>query len=351
MFFTLGLKKLPFQQDSRQIIYTEGKYDEAVNRYILENYDAICGFFADGGYEFLYFPKLSDEFDDAVIKYFAPYLKSEVGKLDLKNDFILDYMVHPENREKVPPSLLYYHPNCLASDYQEAKCQFRGFALDADSEYDKTNDLSEAFWAIKNDLNRKLDSCRLDGALFDEDLDVPEIIADAKFEWESQVLLDEYRELVEKLTKRGVSKWVLEKIIHEDEKLSRLKITKDYRLFLPDYDNMEIKMGPLPKAIFLLFLKHPEGIVFKDLPDYREELLGIYKKVKSDLFSVQSENSIENVTNPNENHINYNCSRIAEAFLSRFDKRLAEYYYIDGRRTEAKKISLPREFVEWESEI
>ncbi|MBR6445067.1 MAG: hypothetical protein IKS94_01330, partial [Prevotella sp.] len=150
---------------------------------------------------------------------------------------------------------------------------------------------------------------------------------------------------------RGVSKWVLEKIIHEDEKLSRLKITKDYRLFLPDYDNMEIKMGPLPKAIFLLFLKHPEGIVFKDLPDYREELLGIYKKVKSDLFSVQSENSIENVTNPNENHINYNCSRIAEAFLSRFDKRLAEYYYIDGRRTEAKKISLPREFVEWESEI
>ena len=31
--FTLGLKKLPFEQDARQIIYVEGQYDEEVNHF------------------------------------------------------------------------------------------------------------------------------------------------------------------------------------------------------------------------------------------------------------------------------------------------------------------------------
>ena len=351
MFFTLGLKKLPFQQESRQIIYTEGKYDETVNRYIIENYDAIRGFFAKKGYEFVYLPKWSEKFDEAVVKYYAPYSSKKDVDCQLKNDSILDYMLHPENRQEIPPSLLYYDSDCFDPNYLEAKIQFRGYALDDDSEYNQTNDLSEAFWAIMDDIGRHRVSDRLNDIRFDEDIDEPDDNADSRFEWESKVLLQEYRELVSKLKQVGVSKWALEEIIHEDEKLSRLKITKDYRIFLPDYDNMEIKMGPLPKSIFLLFLKHPEGIIFKDLPDYRDELLGIYKKVKSGLFSFRLKSSIENVTNPNENHINYNCSRIAEAFLSRFDERLAKHYYIDGKRTEPKKICLPRELVEWEAAV
>jgi hypothetical protein len=39
---------------------------------------------------------------------------------------------------------------------------------------------------------------------------------------------------------------------------------------------MEIKMEPLTKAVYLLFLNHPEGILFKHLPDYRQELANIY---------------------------------------------------------------------------
>lgn len=45
-------------------------------------------------------------------------------------------------------------------------------------------------------------------------------------------------------------------------KLSKLVVTKDLRIFLPDYENMEITMEPLVKAVFLLFLKRPEGIMF-----------------------------------------------------------------------------------------
>ena len=59
--------------------------------------------------------------------------------------------------------------------------------------------------------------------------------------------------------------------------LSRLVITEDYRFILIDY-HKEVELQPVHKAVYLLFLAHPEGIEFKRLADYREELTGYYLK-------------------------------------------------------------------------
>jgi hypothetical protein len=131
--------------------------------------------------------------------------------------------------------------------------------------------------------------------------------------------------------------------------LSRLYITKDYKIYLSDYFGMEIKMTPLPKAVFLLFLKHPEGIKFSYLPDFREELLEIYRKVKGPLYDeTNARKSVWDVTDPLSNSINEKCSRIREAFVSQFDEHLARFYYINGERGEVKKIALPMDLVSWE---
>ena len=161
-------------------------------------------------------------------------------------------------------------------------------------------------------------------------------------------LIEEVKERIAKLRQRGISQYILEQLIHPDDRLSRLVITKDYRLLLPDYNNMEIKMEPLVKAVYLLFLKHPEGILFKRLPDYREELTEIYLKLKPYGMTDRTLQSIEDVTNPLLNSINEKCARIRGAFLGQFDNHMAQHYYIDGLRGEAKKISLPRELVVWE---
>jgi hypothetical protein len=58
-------------------------------------------------------------------------------------------------------------------------------------------------------------------------------------------------------------------------RLSRLVITRDYRFILEDY-HKEVDLQPVHKAVYLLFLAHPEGIEFKRLADYREELLSYY---------------------------------------------------------------------------
>ena len=117
---------------------------------------------------------------------------------------------------------------------------------------------------------------------------------------------------------------------------------------LPDYHNMEIKMEPINKAVYLLFLRHPEGIIFKHLPDHRKELAEIYQKIKPFGLNERAIKSIEDVTNPLLNSINEKCARIRGAFVGQFDDYMARQYYIDGLRGEAKKISLPRNLVVWE---
>ena len=59
-------------------------------------------------------------------------------------------------------------------------------------------------------------------------------------------------------------------------RLSPLMITKDLRFLLPDFGNREIEIQPVHKAVYLLFLAHPEGIEFKRLSEHREELLRYY---------------------------------------------------------------------------
>ena len=107
-------------------------------------------------------------------------------------------------------------------------------------------------------------------------------------------------------------------------------------------------MEPLIKAVYFLFLKHPEGITFKELTDYREELLEIYKGLKPMGLNKRTIQSIEDVTNPLLNSINEKCARIRAAFINKFDEHLAKNYFVTGERGEAKKISLPRDLVVWE---
>lgn len=131
-------------------------------------------------------------------------------------------------------------------------------------------------------------------------------------------------------------------------KLSKLTITKDYAIILSDYDNKEVKMEPLVKAVYLLFLKHPEGIAFKQLPDYRQELIDIYNDLRPLGLNKRSLQSIEDVTNPLLNSINEKCSRIRATFYAEVDASLADQYCIVGKSGEAKKIILPRDWVIYE---
>jgi hypothetical protein len=160
-------------------------------------------------------------------------------------------------------------------------------------------------------------------------------------------LVKEVKERVQKLKEYGMNEQEITSLIHTDQPVLTLTVSKNYRIFLGD-NRIEVHMEPLVKAVYLLFLNHPEGILFKHLPDYRKELTEIYVKLKPYGLSDRAIQSIEDVTNPCLNSINEKCARIRGAFVSQFDDHMARNYYIDGLRGEAKKIALPRDLVIWE---
>jgi len=167
-------------------------------------------------------------------------------------------------------------------------------------------------------------------------------------EFVSLTLLEDMDVRVQKLRNKGLNEWTFRGLFKTKAQLSRLVITKDDRILLPDYNDIEVKMEPLVKAVYLLFLKHPEGIIFKKLADYREELLNIYNKLKPMGLNKRTIQSIEDVTNPLLNSINEKCARIRSAFVKELDESLAKNYFVTGERGEAKKIALPRNMVIWE---
>lgn len=140
-------------------------------------------------------------------------------------------------------------------------------------------------------------------------------------------------------------------------KLSRLKITKDYNFVLVDYGNREIDLQPVHKAVYMLFLAHPEGIEFKRLAEYRDELLRYYLATAKDIDKQKIEESVDRLVNPLDNAINEKCSRIKSVFLSMMDEYTASYYIVSShtRRHVAgsskiwferlKVITLPRQLV------
>ena len=140
-------------------------------------------------------------------------------------------------------------------------------------------------------------------------------------------------------------------------KLSRLVITKDYRFVLADYNHQEVELQPVHKAVYLLFLAHPEGIEFKQLADYREELKHYYMATAKLMDKEKILEGVDHLVNPLDNAINEKCSRIKKVFLDMMDEYTASYYIISSHTQKhilgssriwyqrLKLITLPRELV------
>ena len=162
----------------------------------------------------------------------------------------------------------------------------------------------------------------------------------------------EVRKLLEELRKRGVPEKEILSLFVKRKEPSRLLITSDHKIILLDYgDGIEIKIPPLPKSVYFLFLRHPEGIAFKDLPDYTDELREIYREMKRGTeVPKKVERSIIEVTNPLSHSIIEKCARISLAFREKVGIGVARYYVISGKRGETRKIMLDRKLVGCEKE-
>lgn len=171
------------------------------------------------------------------------------------------------------------------------------------------------------------------------------------FDKEMSKALEDVQALIQDLLLKGCPPELILKMLNQSVKLSRIRITRQYKIFLVDYDNVEIKMGPLPKTVFLFYLRHPEGVAISYLQNHKRELRDIYGRVCTNDDPEKMKDSIERLTNPFDNSICEKCAAIKKAFTLKINEQVAQNYFVHGEQGEKKGISLDRNLVEWECEL
>ena len=216
--------------------------------------------------------------------------------------------------------------------------------------YDLIDEVDNAYYAMP----RKAGSGVIRFSKVSREEDGVSMLADSAAEedqYKSVSVIDnlagEVEAKIKELIEAGFPVETIESWLQKAVRLSRLKVTADYRILLIDYGK-EIKMRQLPKTLFLWFLRHPEGCSLKLLQEHRDELLDIYRKLTINDDQAQVEASIDALVNPVGNSFSEKCAAVKLAFLKEIPERIAKNYYIQGSQGGIKGISLDRSLVEWE---
>lgn len=324
-----------------QIIYIEPYFDGKLNDYFTRNYQRINQKLnplinSDSGkkYNFIYPPlSFNNETFQKIMDYNRPDVKSEPDEntfKELANKFYKAIIENAEleNLEQIKPAFI--HLVDRGWDKAKGRVIYNAYSY-FPLEYTTDEELSEKIDYYIDHLSTR------DVVLYCPVEYSTPFDADEHFGETVNRLTDEIRQRIEQLHAMGVNDFVIKNLIFEPPRLSRLRITADYRILLTDY-NKEIKMTPLPKAVFFFFLRHPEGVIFKHLIDYKDELLEIYKNLTVSEDEQKIKESIDSITDSTKNSINEKCSRIQEAFLHELCEEITEYYRISIMD---KKIKLP----------
>ena len=396
MRYAIAFKDLPFEPEERQVIYVENLFDERINAIIKDHYESLKRNFKRADLDFVYLPMFfNDEEIKEKVLYYAPYLTSEImEKIELRSSYLLGYMSHIENKERIKPSFL-YNPQKDGDEWV-----FQGMTIDLGRDENKAVSLrlSDIISDIEEDLSPQINLCIVNEecssvkackmspkpqaeyapistpiSTWDklkngfhklgrsaEKQEVNNIVIsesrrptrriELTREESPEDFLRELEEIVKKLRLIGVAPAAIHEAIEKMELLSRLYITDNLSIFLPDYNNIEIDLTPLYKAVYMLFLNHPEGIILKRLEEHHSELLNYYRQASGkDEIPPRMIESVKRLETYG-NYLNKVITKIRKAFESSFDEHLAKNYIIAGKPGEPFKISLDRDLLVFEDD-
>ncbi len=412
-------KELPFRPDHNQVFYIENGYDSDANNFIRSNYFDLKSMFADIGMDFYYMPYLLREHDiEAKVRYYAPYLSSNLLVTEVRSDAFIPYISDDDTRKNLKPSFVFwgmqghggdirflqvllseidftqpksfedlkrlvikrrdaYYQELVFSHAERLESISSSFRMEEEAircqkqmspssenpciRYERSEEEETIGSKPKASSNKsgmfgrilKFLSVYEEPSEDASDSDIvpektEEELTEEKSLIETANVLRELRMTVQKLRLEGVSLMAIHEFIDKQEPLSRMIITPDYRIYLPDYNDMEIEMGALPKAVYFLYLRYPEGIIYKHMQDYYNELLNIYRQLRPNTDEARLNLTITKVVNPLGNALNENIARIRKAFVEKFDEHLANNYIITGERGLQYSIPLDRNLITWE---
>lgn len=165
---------------------------------------------------------------------------------------------------------------------------------------------------------------------------------------EAAELLSLVREARRRLKEMGVEPKGAE-LGGRDEPPVELYIDRQYHIRMGSPHGQEIPFRPLVRALFILFLKHPEGILLKERIHFREELEEIYGVIAPHVDAQTRRRRVIRLSDPEENAISENLS-VLNATLDRIlPLSQAQEIKVQGYNGRRRRVPLSTLKVHWES--
>ena len=301
------------------VLYVEPDFDKKTNRAIAREHDAICQLLERHGKQFFYLPLVMKELNARrrtflqMLRYIEPLLSDEQVQL----------IMHDMKDFDTPTLSKEIFLNQLAS---------REFQLDGPAFLFKIDNLKSG--DCQDLLLIHINQSPLD-------------TLERFYRLNEQLLQMPKGERVDdELAYTGVHKIIIDTILkfHSNEGLSRLRVTEKGRLLLVDRNNAEVKVQTIGRALYILYLRHEEGIALTALADHRDELLEIYATISSYNDVERLRRTVDNLVDFVGSTINPLLSRIKKSFTALLGAQ-AKDYWIEGNVSGKKIINLPRSLV------
>lgn len=388
--------ELPVLFDRHYVVYVETEYNQPLNSFICNNMEYIRKGFLERNYHFVYIPELKNLSDEDLACAFPLDTASMTDEIrnNIRNitteqftHMFLSLIGMDFSGSKAGLMSLHRYRGDIGHRIPDIDCSESHFVYvdlqnccpdnikEAFEEYFKfyATELRPGVFCVRPREEYPLDDWQegeFDGHQND--------IQDYLFYYDQQKMLgiaEEIRQRVEILRQGGYIELLLHtlgadlvKQINDSRKtatpLMHLNISDNLRIFIPELDNREMKMPALARALYVFYLRHEEGVEFKFLSEFTEELFSLYRLASNRLDDTRLRATVDSLVNPTENKINECVSRIKTAFLSVMDEYAARNYCLQMRSKEfrreapeegkvklfkdmAKYISLPRHLVSY----
>lgn len=158
---------------------------------------------------------------------------------------------------------------------------------------------------------------------------------------ETTALVRAVKDLLRDLRTRGLDDDTIETLLRRDGP-GRLVLDRRGLIKLPDYGITTLYLSPIERTLYILLMRHEDGIPATDLWMYYDELCAIYRSqtVYDDPDKIDS--AVDTLCEDSRAALQITVSRIKRKFVDKVGRVAAEQYAIVRNRDGVYKIAVPR---------
>jgi hypothetical protein len=130
-----------------------------------------------------------------------------------------------------------------------------------------------------------------------------------------------------------------------------LYIDKKYSIRVGGPSGTQIPFRPLVRAMFILFLKHPEGILLKDRARFQKDLEDIYKIIAPNVDADDRRRRVQKLTNLEDNAFSENLSILNTTLDRIIPLSQVHNLKVQGNNGYPRRILLSPLLVHWENAL